>query len=737
MAVKMDEFLLQYYMQLRFNNMPAEVRAQFDTYAKSDDFRGHMKDWKKNLMTDGENNPMPDPTEVSGQWELSDDEWKKLFRAFQTAFRGMDADRKSFKDNKDANEFLDEYFGAPDLKLFSNGVANDAADAQIQGDFKTFLTTYRQSLEIYFKQWGLVDGDFSYSDLLDGIKSKKYNTTPAFQEKVKSVAQYLTFYARQPEFQTALGLQQQNIPDFQAIENGFDDKTINPQKLDYFKRNYRDLLDTLNKKSKVYDVFKAYDKGKISKPFDEAASKVDYGNRDSDDYVPPKRTDELTPWQQLSKNIGDTWSDYMGKYTKFRGDRLYMSNAAKSIVKALDDKKVKMQPTDGLGKLVDNIDNIKSNLLYKSPTAVKHFEWMGKTLKELKDTMPKAFAGALSHGGQMRAIVSEIIMRAVRDGKMDEAKTAMEVLSVIKYGYTTSKIMDALGKEKLSIFSDGKLSWNKNEAVQFVTTAMDKSIKWAFMGIGYGITIAGNAYNLHGSKFNTDGGKRMKDTLKNFNDKDAADRQHLQDLRDTDDAQRQAITDKLDNMRNRGLNETNLDNAISKYRTDIATDQQNIDAQINGVTGAQYATQDELNKVQQYLYQLENGIVPAAAPTVSIPQTQAQIDALHQTALDKQTKQTQLDRKVKKRQEFSDGKNAIGMLSAQVQDRDQKLSEWDEKHQDKYRELMAYWDFLETGRDTHTGNLYSWRPGKASEKQKKFDGNALFQQYLAAYGRAA
>ena len=47
MAVKMDDFVLQYYMQYRFNHMPPEVRAQFDVYVKSDDFRGNMKTWKK------------------------------------------------------------------------------------------------------------------------------------------------------------------------------------------------------------------------------------------------------------------------------------------------------------------------------------------------------------------------------------------------------------------------------------------------------------------------------------------------------------------------------------------------------------------------------------------------------------------------------------------------------------------------------------------------------------------
>lgn len=800
MSVKMNDFLLQYYMQLRFNHMPAEVRAKFNEYAKNDDFRGHMKDWKKNLMTNGANNPMPDPNEAGGAWELGNDEWEKLFRAFQDAFRAMDADKKSFKDNKDANDFLNEYFG--DLHLFSNGVASNDAEQEIQGNFKTFLESNRQVLEVAFKQWGLTDGDFSYSDLMSGIQDKKYNTSPKFQKKIKDVAQYVAYYMRQPDFVNSLPNAQTNLPDFEKVEKGFDDDQIDPLKLDYFKRNHRDLLDTLNKKSKIYSVFKTYDKGKISKLLDEATQKVDYGNKESDDYVPPKRDDELTPWQQLSKNIGDTWSDYMDKYIKFRGDRLYMSNSAKAIVKALDDKKVKMKPTDGLGKLVENTDAIKTNLLYKSPTATKHFEWMAKTLKELQSTMPKAFAGALQNGRQMRALVSELIMTAVRDGKMDEAKTAMEVLSVIKYGYTTSKIMDALGKENLSIFSDKGLSWNKNEGVQFVTNAMDKSIKAAFMGIGYGITIAGNAYNLHGSKFNRATG-RMKQAHDDF-------------IRANDDA------------KNKKIAERNIENPLAQQRIQA---EQNVMAQ-TGITDATYAQHEQayntaksdakqkltvmndadkrlkdanqklesyddltqqinsanqaLPQIQQNLQQLQNalnnpntynGMPPQAANALAVdiqrqitdlqqqerdiqqslpqlqqqqqqllanpdiqsalanrPQYQADFNAAQTSYNTAQQMADQLGDPVHK---FKNAKNRVDELNRQIDARNDEINNWDDKHTDKFQELMAYWDFLETGRNTHTGNMYSWAPGSAAKKQKKFNGSARFQQYLAAYGRVA
>ena len=798
MSVKMNEFLLQYYKQLRFNSMPAEVRAQFDVYLKADDFRGHMKDWKKELMTNGADNPMPDPTEAGGAWELSDDEWEKLFRAFQDAFRAMDADKKSFKDNKDANDFLNEYFG--DLRLFSNGVASKDAEQEIQGNFKTFLESNRQVLEVTFKQWGLTDGDFSYSDLMSGIRDKEYNTSPKFQKKIKEVAQYVAYYMRQPDFVNSLPNARTNLPDFEKVEKGFDDDQIDPLKLDYFKRNHRDLLDTLNKKSKVYSVFKTYDNGKISKPLDEATEKVDYGNKESDDYVPPKRDDELTPWQQLSKYIGDTWSDYMDKYTKFRGDRLYMSDSAKAIVKALDDKKVQMKPTDGLGKLVENTDAIKANLLYKSPTATKHFEWMAKTLKELQTTMPKAFNGALQNGRQMRALVSELIMTAVRDGKMDEAKSAMEVLSVIKYGYTTSKIMEALGKEPLTVFSDGKSSLNIIPDI--VKKAMDKSIKAALMGIGYGITIVGNAYNLHGSKFNRATG-RMKQAHDDF-------------VQANDDA------------KNRKIAERNIENPLAQQRIQA---EQTVMTQ-TGITDATYAQHEQayntakddatqkltamndadrrlkdadqklesyddleqqiksanqaLPKIKQDLQQLQNalndpntynGMPPQAANALAMD-IQRQITDLQQqennikkslSQLQKQQRQLLANPDIKSAlanrptyqtnfnaaqasyktaqqladqlgdpvHKFKNAKDRVDELNRQIDARNDEIDNWDDKHKDKFQELMAYWDFLETGRNTHTGNMYSWSLGSAKKKQKNFNGSALFQQYLAAYGRVA
>ncbi|MBO8425026.1 MAG: hypothetical protein IAC69_00925 [Proteobacteria bacterium] len=802
--VKMGDFLLQYYMQRRFNTMPAVVRAQFDAYAKSDDFRGNMKDWKKKLMhTDADGklveNTMPysaapgttpHPDDTTGNMTMTDDEWEKLFKAFQDAFRKMSANADSFKDNAKATSFLNEHFGNPSTHLFSNSVADPiTAEPLIQGVFKQFLENYKNSLEIYFKQWGLTDSDFSYSDLISGIKSKKYNTDPAFQDKVKTVAQYINFYGNQADFRDSLGMAPgATVPDFSNVEKGFDTGAVDPAKLDYFKRNYKDFLNTLATESKVYDVFKQYDKGKISTQLDAANGNVDYANKDSKDYVPPKRDDELTPWQHLKENVSDTWSDYMDKYTKLTGDRVYFSNSAKLIFKALTG--AKFNPTDGLGKLMDSAGDIKKNLMYKSPRAVEHFEWMEKTLGDLKNTMPKAFAGALKNGGQMRALVSELILNAVRDNKIDEAKTAMEVLSVVKYGYTTSKIMDTLRADKnlFTIFSDGGLSWNKNEGVKFVTNAMDKTVRFAFLTAGYAITGIGNAIRLNGSKFNGKTGRMKKahDAWVAQNDaaRTAAETRRTTENA-TDTAKKAPFESTLSTLDAAGINAGNIDqkrtdlqnlktdaeqkqnvfNAAQKQHDDAQdlidqdsqyaadlTRLQNanfalnnaitaIDAQLNNpqtFAGMPDATANALaNSLMMQRMQAEQQIQQNNAEIQTTTQKRAQIPAadlanaranIAQYQTDMQNAQniynaaqSNVDDLNTNINDFDNATARIKELDESIKKRNDTVKNWDKDHQDKYKELMAYWDMLETGRDSHTGKFYSWMPGSAKKKQGRFD----------------
>lgn len=812
MAVKMDDFVLQYYMQYRFNHMPPEVRAQFDVYVKSDDFRGNMKTWKKKLMHQGTNgrwteNAMPDPLNSASEFFMEDGEWKKFFVAFQNAFRNMSADREKLEKNSpDAVKFLDEYFGNSPSQIFTNSIANPTAEDFINNDFKNFLTKYKTRLEVQFQNWGILDKDFTYSQLLSGISSKKYNSSPSFQKKIKKIAQYIDAYSTSEEFRSVLRLGPgDTIPDVSPIINGFDDERVDPSKMALFKGDasrrgdYVDLLNTLVKNKKIYDVFKQYDDGKVSGKVEEANSKLDYENKESKDYVPPKRSEELTFYQKLKGDVSDTIEDYLDKYLKASGDRLYFSESAKLIVKAIGKS---YKPTEGLDKILEKKSDIKNNLMYKSPRATDHFDWFVKTMEELKASMPKTFAGALKNGRQLKAIVEELIMKAVRENKIDEAKTAMEVLSVVKYGYTNSKIMEAFNKSDLTIFSDKDLSWNKNE-IKIVTTAFDYTIKKGLQVVGYTLTGIGNMIRLSGSKFN---GKadRLKNLRNQWTANNDAERTAAEQQRRVEDPLDQSVITAqrsvLSGLNTAGFNESTMprrkrqmqaaqnsarvahdDYIQAKENFERADDIVNARRQISSVLGqrnalkqkiadleakfndpATYAgltteaasalAQDilarkreaEAEKEQKYEEAREltanlRGVYSRDQIRDAVRDRPALLSAMQNAESRYNTRQSYSDYMEQKINEYENATGLVAEATERINKRNEEIRTWDDNHKDSYKELVAFWDMLETGRNLHLGKFYSWSLGSAKKKQNAFDAVkiAQFNQYAANYSLAA
>ncbi|MBR1380172.1 MAG: hypothetical protein IJ560_01100 [Alphaproteobacteria bacterium] len=809
--MNMKEFLELYFKQLRFNDVPAEVRAQYDAYVKANgnkgDFRGNMKSWRDELMHQDANgkyvqNDLPD---ASDETVLPKDEAEKLFKAFQDAFRAMAASRDDFKKNDKANGFLDEYFGVG--RMFDNAHASAPAEAQI-ATLRTLLDAHPE-LETALQGYGVWKEGFSFSDLKKGIEpgKKKYNTDPTFAENLKAVANVisgLTTY--DPQFQH---LGHVNLYD---IVNNFDDTTIDDTRMGLFRGEIQHLMRKLHSVAKVRDVFSQYDRGKITKYFDKSKENIAYDDKNSKDYVPPKREDSLTLSQRVQEWVGKTYDEVFAKYTRFKGDRLYFSDSAKNIVKALSSAKIK--PTDGLGAVLENASKIKEKLQYKSPTATDHFDWFVKKMTELKDTMPKAFDKAMSHGRQMRAVVAELIKSAVAEGKDKEAKAAMEVLSVIKYGNLTSKVMDAFDKEfkDFSLFSDSKLSWNKNEGVQFVTRALDKSIKAAFRGIGYGVAFAGNAIRKAGSRFHGNrSGKKydIKTAQQAWETQNAADLAAATMRRDMANTADQAVIDDdrrtIDNLNRRfaphnQINETNYDSHMANLEAARASQKRRHDRLERKRNSPQYqiakenvdreqALRDELAQLGQSATDLNDSLnnikaaqtailadttmpdVEKQARLMPLVQQQAEIERAltENTAQNMQTQRdydniinnpnwlnniwqnevAQYDRAERtynnvvarnnrtesRLNEWKTAHDRINELQNHINARDEEIAKWDDNHKDKYQELMAYWDFLESGRDSHTGRMYSWVPQTAKRAQKRFDAkkDALFGAYLNRY----
>ena len=106
----------------------------------------------------------------------------------------------------------------------------------------------------------------------------------------------------------------------------------------------------------------------------------------------------------------------------------------------------------------------------------------------------------------------------------EKAKTALEVLSVAKYGLTCSRTFDNLKEvtKDMSILSDDKLSWNKNEGIKFVTKALDKTAGLAIRGIGLAATGLHNFIQHRRTKIGKNIGKYkdLNDAYEKWKEKD-------------------------------------------------------------------------------------------------------------------------------------------------------------------------------------------------------------------------
>lgn len=815
MAVKPEDFLLQWFMQKRFNDMPAEKYATFMTYLKNgDDFRGNMKDWKNKLMHQSGNNwvknDLPDPTAQNTPWTMTDAEWDKMLELFQDAFREMAANSDKFKADSPEKLFLDEYFGSGPNKLFSPEQLDPQVEQTEMDNLRNLLTQNQNLLYNKIAQMGWnnpFDADFTYQNLLDGLASnkKKYNSDSTFKKKLFKVLDALDYLASSDVqvSQLAYGQQQNQQtawPDLERIKNGFQSAPITTARRDMFKDQYELIL------RRVYgepDIRKNFTNNKISEALDKAESKMAYDKKDSEDYLPDKPDDTLTPWQQLEQWADNTYADVFEKYRRFKKDRLFFSPQAQNIVGALHGAKVK--PTDGLDGIVKAASTVKSKLELKSASAVKHFDWLTKTLGEIKAIMPKAYAGALYNGRQLNAVISELIIRATRANppKLAEAKTAMEIISVCKYGLTTSKIMDTLGKEQFTIFSDGKLSWNKSEGVAFVTKAMDKSIKAAFMGVGYGITTAVNAINLSGSKFNgkSRGVARERDVWlqqneANRNATQAAYNQADQRAQNEITQHQQTLTA----LGQQNINAGNIDTHRQQLTNNRQTEEQQRVARENAQTtlDATNQTINDYNSLNQEIQNIQADIqrlnveitaldaqlraiqtpYPNAMAEMAARRLQAQMDAKMNDrdakVQEHQTKSQQLNgmtaayntaqQNLAAHQQafqnadqtwnathnaneqlntninmFDDATNSIQELNAQIQRHSQELQNWDANHIDHAKDLIAYWDLLETGRTTYSGPLWNFiNPSKKSAQNKLNQNKAqIIQMHQQNYSLTA
>lgn len=768
----MKDFLNTYYQRLIFNEMSYEQFVTFCEYIKGGNATSKQKEWakkylRKNAATGDyeidsnglykrEDVPIPsDATEGLGDVTHTPEEWEKLYKAFRSTFQRMASSRDDLSD--EAKKFLDEHFGA--TKVFQPAQITAVGKHKIENDLYPLLQNHKSVLEGRLRSAypPVLSDDFTYQNLLDAIKDKKYQTDTDVRDRVMNAVSYVD--GERMPLQAQHGV---TVPNFTGYENWIDD-SVHPGKLEAFAAECDSMLRKIRSEKKVREAFGSYGGSKITDPLNKALNDQKYDDANSEDYVQPKRYEKLSITEKIAEWCGDKYSDYFEKYAKLKGDTLYFSDEAKLICKNLPDD---LKKTDNLDTVLTALSKTKEKLTAKHQLkAIKHLEWFEKTMGELKNAknMKKTYAGALQHGGQLRELVKEVMIKAVNESEsdpsaIDKAKTTLEMLSVLHFGFTTSKIMDTIKDTDFSLFSDSKLLWNKNETMQFVTKALDRTVKFAFMGIGYGITIAKNAYSLSKTK------------IKKYSDKNgnlaAAHNEHLninankkQALKDELDANRQLRTNTQTNLNNLQLGRPYADTERA-FTTGISTNE----AKLNNITNAVNALKSALqayyvngghpdivnaNNLQNWLEQVENGLAQATVPTMpaaalNMVRSGGTLEAHVAKILAEwgniQTYRTDLKKNQDSLNDLVNGKQIIDELNQRIPEQEAQFANWDTTHTDKMEELVKYWNMLETGRNTKTGPMYNWWFFRSAKNaQKNFDKKKAIKiaQYNASHSIAA
>ena len=724
----MIDFVSEFYKRLIFLEMPDEQFVRFCEYVDKNDLGGNMKYWRDQLLRkDGDTfvkdpaaklyvrKELPDPIYVTAgdNWQLDDSEWEKMYNAFNDAFQSMYAKRKSLEypeSNEKALKFLDRFFGdTAAVPLFSYTTASHEAENTIKDLYNLLTGPHGERLKQWFNssdnRGQYFNDEFSWDDLIRGLNDKKYNKDPKFRQRMIDIAGALDNDMQRSDsvVRKIVGLAARL--DFSTIASGFENKTVSPDKISLLKANYRELLTTLHKTPKVFEVFQPNDSSKISKSLNDARKFLDYNNPESKSYVPPKLKDDLTLPQRISKWWDDTYENYFEKYTRARGDHIFMSPYAKEICKAIDKEKIK--PTDGLAKILESKDAIKKRLS-DSKNAPNHFEWFANTLNDLKDKMPKAFASALKDGTRMRAIVSQMILRAVRENKIDEAKTALETLAVIRYGYTTSKIMDTFRKSDLTIFSDKDLSINKNNpAMQFINNAMDRTIKFAFNAVGYGITAMGNAVRLSGAKFNGQYGRLGNAAATRKADADKT-RTEIKGNIKAFEKDKKIQSDKLDKLTAlydpSGYLDKNIESRTKLRDEKLQPEYDKLSEEVRVwlKKNSSHGLHDYIEDAMTYIdmgYSVDDDYLN----DITEDEVRTKLFRIRhlKSVITKLSDNIQKNRN--KKQELEDQAQALSEYDTLIENEKKRLEELDESNAYKYNELMAYWDFLISGKmDSHS-----------------------------------
>lgn len=540
MAMSMEKFLYDYFAILNLAEMPQPVLDRFNSWVKKGDYpNDDVKDWMgkfprktdNNKWVSGKDLPAGSSNDLPKLDDLERFDLDDLYRAFFEVFSKLSKNRDYYQDKDKVLGFIDKYFGPgkvferepikPDVKkqlsVLVDLLLTHKLDAII--NIKNPQKRVLESLKRNIDKIDDADVQNTIQDLVGDINynlSRGYYYSEVDTSRIREAKEFL----------------RTNNINLDQISNGLNqDVTVDSTKIDSFKNEFFNICDTLRSKKAIYEAFKENDdKRIISRQIDSALSKTDYtGKINEKNYVAPKyEKGSKNPEQWLKAKQEELYTSVFKKYLTLHRDNLFMKETAEKIFGAIEKEDIK--PTDGLKTLIDKSDGIVGKLRGKEPfKAAEHLEWLTKKLKLYQDNgMADDIDGALRWGYQMNRIVTKIIEEAVADGKVEEAKTALNVLSVMQYGTFTGRRLNAINEatKDMHLLNDSGYSWMKKDSpTEFIANAAEGVLSAGIRGVAYGVTGLVNRARRTGVKFNNKSAvlkplaEKKADELKNKKDK--------------------------------------------------------------------------------------------------------------------------------------------------------------------------------------------------------------------------
>lgn len=706
--------LTDFFKQYHFNKMAPEVRARFDDYRNSGnkkDLTDDMHDWVRDHIDEvtGENKEL-----VDIKTKLSDEKMLDLYNEMNAIVAEMYDDKKKSDSyyGTYVTKFLDKYYdekGNDDRAFGPNKFSNKAENA-----LKGFEDATRDiQLKSYINNFLTDDKniELTYDELNEGIKNKRYEAEPEFRRKL------IRFFER---FDAPYGVDADEFYEIKGIIVG-DKSQVNPFKINLFKEQLPDILKKLHDQIKLREFYEKHDNGVVLSAYNKAKEKVSYDDKDSKNFIHAKTEDELTVIQKIQKKVSDKFEDYFGKYVRLRGDPTFNKAEPLAIFKAMD--KLKIKPTDGLGVIIDKAEEIKAKMEHKSISADDHLDWFVNEMKTIKEGMPKAFDTALENGWQLNAIAQQVIKDGV-PAKIEQAKTTLELLAVMQYGHTNSKIMDAIKDDKdlFNLFSNPELSWNKGpgkEVIGIVTKATDKVIRFGALAVGYSVTAAINEIKKVGTRIRKEKGQLAK--------KHAGKTAENTESKDITEAKLAAIGKEKAALETKYKNRfyytaygdpNNPDPTIQREQKKLDDSTmfinkwvKDLDARAKDLSPEQ---QDEIAAFIESVHNVLNG-----EPGAKVPNIGAISDATaRKLAKDIKDGLTDFEKVRAKKEDFEKAAAEISAAEKREAELQEDIDNWDDDHKDKYEDLKDYWNRLIGNRYSPRGLWNRFKPGSKENKQK-------------------